>query len=116
MTVHIALSLPDHLGRVHMSTFKYESDGIFRPEMHHDGIPVGFRRGQCFFCPPQPHHGPVADANDVAQTKAWPVTLSDAERASGIEQLTYRLEHTGVSGQARVVVVKALAWLHEMSP
>jgi hypothetical protein len=112
VTHHIALTNPDNLGRVHMSAFKYDHDGIFRPEMHHDGIPVGYRRGQGYFCVPQAHHGLKVATVEEAEAQAWP-ELTTEGRKSALEQLTYQIDHTGVSGSARMHIVNALAWLRE---
>jgi len=42
---------PDGLGRRAFTLF-WLSDGIFRPELHKDGKPVGYRRAQCFCTQP----------------------------------------------------------------
>ncbi len=42
---------PDELGRRHF-TLTWADEGIYRPELHPDGDPVGYRRAQCFFCDP----------------------------------------------------------------
>jgi hypothetical protein len=113
MRTHVALSSPDNFGRVHMSMSYYDATGIFRPEPSVcDGNPVGYRRGQCFFCPPADHHGVKVESDEEARQKSHPV-LSDEGRTAAIEQLTYRLEHTGIYGGARRHVVNALAWLQD---
>jgi len=43
---------PDDLGRRRFTVDWDDSGGIFRPEIHFDGEPVGHRRAQVFFCDP----------------------------------------------------------------
>lgn len=43
---------PDRLGRRHFTLTWEDAGGVFRPEIHFDGKPVGYRRGQCFFAVP----------------------------------------------------------------
>lgn len=40
---------PDGLGRRHFTVAWQDPGGDFRPEIHADGSPVGYRRGQVFF-------------------------------------------------------------------
>lgn len=44
---------PDSLGRRQFSLTWSDPDGVFRPEIHPDGAPVGYRRGQVFFAVPE---------------------------------------------------------------
>lgn len=45
---------PDSHGRRFFTLTWTEPNGFFRPELSkEDGKPVGYRRGQCFNCPPE---------------------------------------------------------------
>ena len=47
---------PDKLGRRHFTLTWTDPGGVFRPELSkQDGQPIGYRRGQCFFCDPTPY-------------------------------------------------------------
>lgn len=41
---------PDAFGRRHFMLTWEEPGGVYRPELGKDGVPVGYRRGQMFFC------------------------------------------------------------------
>lgn len=43
---------PDALGRRRFTLLWEDPRGVFRPEIHFDGQPVGYRRGQCFHAVP----------------------------------------------------------------
>jgi len=71
------LSLEDGRGRRRYRADWTDPDGIFRPEAHEDGRPVGFRRALV-------SHGNIEDATREWQARGYGVvrvTLPGARRA-----------------------------------
>lgn len=65
---YIALTGPrDDAGRAPFTMFWLDVDGPWRPEPHHDGAPVGYRRAQCFHAVPEDY-------------VAWDVVVVDTEQ------------------------------------
>lgn len=52
----------DSFGRRRFTMEWEEPDGVYRPEIHFDGVPVGYRRGQCFCALPASYVRRVVEA------------------------------------------------------
>lgn len=72
----------DKLGRCSFSLEWEEPKGVFRPEIHFDGKPVGYRRGQHFFAVPEDYEKRARERGESIERglSRWSRTAIEARR------------------------------------
>lgn len=72
----------DDLGRCSFTLEWEQPGGVFRHEIHFDGEPVGFRRGQCFFAVPEDYEVRARERGEeiVRGTCRWSRSAIEARR------------------------------------